>query len=184
MNCSDYVEWIAQKLDGTLPEQQRRELEDHSSHCDRCRAELLLQSKIHQALAQEPGPGLSPDFAERVTRRVLARAKAYRRARWFRTLAPVFAFAGGVVLLYLVRADLARALPPMMDVLADAISAPIAWLGDLVLGFLGRISNLSGQRIPVLEQMSGPLMTTLTVTVIGTVPAIWAFYRIFAFLKE
>ncbi|MCK4548452.1 MAG: zf-HC2 domain-containing protein [Candidatus Eisenbacteria sp.] len=184
MKCSDYVQWIAQEVDGTLPGSHERELQAHLSGCSRCRAELLLQRRILEALAQEVPSELPADFTRRVSEKALARARVEKRSRWFASLAPAFAFAVGIALLWMLRADLARVLLPATDALADTLAAPVIWMGHAILGGLARISDFPSEHLQVFERVSGPLVTTLTVTILSAIPALWAFLRAIAFLKE
>ena len=76
MKCSDYIEWIGQRLDGSLPRERFAELEGHLTECRRCRAEYALQKKIMRALKQDEPGGLSADFTQRVMSRTLEIAQA------------------------------------------------------------------------------------------------------------
>ncbi len=184
MNCSGYTEWIARKMDGLLPEESARALAAHLSLCPRCRAELLLQTRIHEALSRELPAGLSHDFALEVTRKALRDSKAERRARLWANLVPALAFAGGAVLLLTFRADLARLLPALVKALTGGLAAPVAWIGNAVLGFLAHLTDFPAEQMAVLEIVSRPLVVTVTATLLGIVPTFWAFYRIFAFLRD
>ncbi len=184
MNCPDYAEWIAHKLDGSLSERRTKELDVHLSVCGRCRAELLLQKKIHETLARELPSGLAPDFAEQVAEKVLRDSAAEKRAERWANLVPVFAFAAGAILLIAFRSDLARIIPGLMEPMASALASPVAWIGDAILGFLAHLTDLPAEQLSALEVLSRPLMITVTTTLLGVIPTIWAFYRISSFLRE
>ncbi len=184
MTCLDYTEWIARMLEGSLPERRMTELEAHLSGCRRCRAELLLQKKIHEALVQELPSGLSADFARRVTEKAISDRAAEKRAQRWANLVPVFAFAVGSALLLVFRTDLARILPALMEPVVQGLAAPVAWIGDAVMGFLARAADVPLEQVSALEVLSRPLVMAVAATLLAGIPTIWAFTRIFAFLRE
>ena len=184
MHCSDFAEWIARKLDGTLPERQLDMLHEHLSGCSRCRAELFLQRQMHEALSEEVYSGLSVDFTEMVTGKVVEMARRERRARVWLDLAPVFALGAAAVVVFLVGADLVRVLPSPVHPMANVLFKPVVWALELVSGLLGGLADFSREHIGGLGRLSGPLANTLLVTILGSLPAIWGFHRIVAFLRE
>ena len=184
MTCLDYTEWIAQMLDGSLPERRVKELETHLAGCRRCRAELLLQKRIHEALARELPSGLSADFARRVTEKAESDRAALRRAQRWADRVPALALAAGAILLVIFRTDLARVLPALTEPVTRGLAAPVAWVGDAVMGFLAHVADLPMEQVSALEVLSRPLVMTVVATLLGGIPVIWAFTRIFALLRE
>lgn len=184
MNCPDCVERIAQKLDGTLPVHLEAELEEHVSRCSRCRAEWVLQEKIRDALSQEIPSELSPSFTQRVCRRAFEASTAQRRLEKLGDLVPLVPILAGAVLAFWFRNDLAQIVPPLAETLQTALAAPLAATSHAVAEFLAGAANLPSEHIPMLERISRPLMTTLTATLVGLVPALWALSRVLAFLRE
>lgn len=184
MDCSDYTEWIARKLEGSLQVSAERELDAHLSECSRCRADLLLQSRIQEALAQEMPSGLSAGFSERVSLKAQRLAAAEKRAERWANLIPVIAFSGLAVVLILLRGSLLQMFSPTVGSLGGALGAPVNAVGGAFLDLVARIAHLPAEHMSALEQVSRPLITTLSATLIGIIPAFWGLSRVVAFLSE
>ena len=184
MHCSDFAEWISQKLDGVLSEGNGRALEEHLSGCSRCRAELLLQQKICDALSEERHSGLSADFTQVVSEKVVEIAKAERDARRWVSLVPAFALGAVAVALLLVGADLLRVLPSPAQFLSGAVFKPIGWFLQSVGGSLAGAFGLSHESGGGPAWLSGAFARTLFVALVCSLPGIWGLHKIVVFIKE
>ena len=184
MHCSDFAEWIAQKLEGTLPEGQARRLDEHLSECTRCRAELLLQRKIRDALSEETHSGLSADFTQLVSGKVLEIAGRERRTGRWVDLVPAFTLGAAAIALILVGADLVRVLPSPGELVSSTIFKPIGWFLQSFFGvFAGAVDYLQRQ-ISALGLDPGSLTKTLFIALVGSLPGIWGLHKIVEFIKE
>ena len=184
MECSRYAEWIAHKLEGTLPPGQQNELEKHLSVCRRCRAELLLQRMIIQSLQEEIPSGLPAGFTQRVSHRALEMAKARRRSQRWAILIPAVAPAVAIILLVLVRVQLARELPTAMNTFAHTVASPLAWMGGRFVELLARPVGLAADKTVFMEAVLRPLMTNLAAVIIACAAVFWAFSRVLTFIRE
>ena len=184
MDCSGFAEWIAQQLDGALPEREARLLEDHLSVCGRCRAELMLQRKVREALSEETHSGLSADFTQRVSERVAETAKAERDAKKWVDLVPALALGAAAAALLLVGADLVRVLPSPSETWNSAVFKPIAWFLESVVGVLAAAFGFSGESNGAPAWLSGALARTLFVALVGSLPGVWGLHKIFVYMKE
>jgi predicted anti-sigma-YlaC factor YlaD len=184
VNCHDYAEWIARKLEGSLPRHHLQELESHLSRCSRCRAELIFQKKILASLAEVPPSELSAGFTQRVSRRALAINRSRRRAQRRIDLIPVFAIMAAAVLFTVFRVELVRVLPPLMKRITYTIATPLARLDEAILWFSARVPGLLSGDADIFERVSMPLMPMLIATLIACIVTFWAFSRAFTFLRE
>jgi|GEM_PF-1031471 len=184
MNCARYAEWIARKLEGTLPRDLAHRLDVHLAGCARCRAELALQRRIEHALSQPQPSGLPADFTQKVCRRAFRASASRRRLDRFVDLIPALAFSTATLTVFLLRHELALALPSLLEPLGGVLASPVAGITNAILGFLAWIANLPAEHIPVLERLSRPVLTTLVATLLGIVPLLWALVNVIGFLKE
>jgi uncharacterized membrane protein len=184
MNCAGYAAWIAKRLDGMLPEECLQELEEHLAVCRRCRAELVLQKKITESLAETPSSGLGPEFVRRVSDRALEISRAQSRRERLGILIPVFGFAAAVVLLVALRSDLTRVLPPLMEAMVRALDGPAASIGDTVTGFLAGVFSFQAIHFEFPQVIHRLLLANMTGVVIACAAVLWAFRRVYAFLRE
>jgi anti-sigma factor RsiW len=181
MKCVDYVTWIAGKLDGSLSTEQSRELRAHPSRCARCRAELLLQRRLAESLAESPPGELSPDF----TARVIREATATVRERvpvpvWPIAMAALAAAAGVASVIWADHlGSLLQAIPT-----ARLISPALTWISSAVEGAVGIVGELPKVGMPTTVPALGSLEKLLVATVLGSVPLVWCFYQVYAFLRE
>jgi anti-sigma factor RsiW len=184
MNCFDYAAWIAQKLDGSLSGDRLKKLEEHMAKCGRCRAELILQQRIHDSLKQEMPSGLSADFTQRVSKQALAIAGRQRRVLRLPDLVPVFALAAGAILLVVYSADLARVLPPLMQSFAGAVETSAISLREAILALVARLPELPSGQITSMGRFFTPMMTLLTASAAACIAVFWSFSRVRAFLRS
>lgn len=184
MNCSDYVGWIERKLDGSLPPDRLERLEQHLSACAGCRAELLLQQRIGESLKSEMPKDLAPDFTERISHIVLARAEQEKRIQRVRTLVPVCILAVATLAIFLLRADIARLLPGAVQVSTDAIASPLAWVGQRFINLLGRLPTVGAGDIAGLDLVRRMMANTIVLTAIPCIAVLLVFRKVLAFIKE
>jgi len=184
MDCSRFAEWIAKRLEGTLPEGDARTLEDHLSVCGRCRAELMLQRKIHDALGEETHSGLSAEFTGRVSDKVAKIAEAERDAKKWVSLVPALALAAAAIALFLAGADLLRVLPSPSETLNSAVFKPIGWFLESVASALAGAFGFSGESNGAPAWLSGAFARTLFIALVGSLPGIWGLHKIFVFMRE
>jgi anti-sigma factor RsiW len=175
---------IARRLEGTLPEGDARTLEDHLSVCGRCRAELMLQTKIRDALGEETHSGLSAGFAERVSHSVAEMAEAERDAKKWVSLVPALALGTAAMALFLVGADLIRVLPSPSETLSSAVFKPIGWFLESVASALAGAFGFSGESNGAPAWLSGAFARTLFIALVGSLPGVWGLHKIFVFMKE
>ena len=184
MRCVLYTQWISRMLDRSLPENELRELEEHLSCCSRCRAELLLQKKIRDALAGPLPPGLSADFTEQVTRKAAALAPRVRRPRRWPALVPAVALSAAAVALLSLSPVLARLVPWPAESLVGSLLAPVARVWHALFSLLPGPADLGLDRIPALPRSGDPLVATVVALLLAGVSVVWAFRYVFAFLRE
>jgi anti-sigma factor RsiW len=178
--CGKYVELIMRHLDGLLPPQQSAELKTHLAGCAVCRAELLLQTRMRDALTEEIHPRLSIDFTSLVTRRAQETARPARRRSLWLGLVPAFGLMTVTVLLFTLqngfRDALVRALGPSGGALASAA---------------GRVGRVFSQTLPHAGGAPGldfsgvaePLMISLLL-LLCVLPVVWCFRSVGEFLRQ
>jgi anti-sigma factor RsiW len=184
MDCPDFVELIAQKLDGTLPGDKASLLESHLSGCPRCRAEIILQKKIGQALEQQAHSGLSENFTEILKEKVRAEARAERRLIRWPYLVPAFSLIILTVVLFVLRAELLQVFSFMIEPLAEAISETAARISDAMADSLARTGNSLSERASSLEELFPPVAVSLIVAFLVIVSTATGLQKVFAFLRE
>ena len=183
MNCSDYVVWISKKLEGSLSGDRLKELRRHLAGCSRCRAELVLQKRIHDSLLKEMPSGLSPDFAQQVSRQALAIAGRKHRILRLPDLVPVFAVAAGAILLLVLSSDLARALAPLMQSLGGMVETSSVALGETVLALLAKLPEVPADRANLVGRLFTPMMTLVMAGGVACIAVFWSFSRVRCFLR-
>lgn len=184
MNCSKYVEHIARRLDGSLPQSEFAELEEHLKVCGRCRAEYRLQKKIMGALGEEMySSGLSPDFTHRVMARTHEIAEARRRAEKWAPLVPALVFAATSVVLFIFRTEVSGALAPAMEIFARFVGSPVARLGDAFAGLFPGSVDLPAESVPLVQRVSQPVVLLATTLALAFGVAIWAMRKAASFLR-
>ena len=181
MNCVDYLELIARDLEGALSASESRELHSHLSHCSRCRAELLLQRTLTEALRDAPPAELSLDFTARVVREALATTPEKPPLPiWpiaIATLSVLSAVASAVWGEQL-RALLAAA--PVRELFSPALT----WMAEVAGRTSSWTSNLPTLDMPTIVPSLGALERLLAASLLSSVPLIWCFYQVYAFLRE
>jgi anti-sigma factor RsiW len=184
MNCSDFVTWIARKVEGSLTPEQLTELDSHLSVCSQCRAELILQKKIAASLKQEPLATLPADFAERVSSLAFHTAKQDERSYRVRFLAPLVAATLIAVVTFLLRGEIAQVVPTGSQAATDALTPPLAWAGRWFLNLLAKLPVVASEEISGLEWIQGMLMNTVVMVGIALAVLLWAFRRALVFMRE
>jgi anti-sigma factor RsiW len=181
--CRENVELIIQHVDGLLPPERVVELEAHLASCVVCRAELLLQKRIHDALTEEIHPRLSVDFTKLVTKKALETASPARRRPAWVGLAPAFGLLTVTSLLFALPNDFrtmfARSLWPTGSVLSSAVSR----VGQVFSGMLPHTGGTPGLNLSGLSGITGPLMLTLLL-LLCVLPVVWCFRSVGEVLKE
>jgi hypothetical protein len=88
MNCRDCEQLFDAYLDGELGGAMRLEFDAHRLRCPQCERSLAMMQSIGSAIAaNDVGPALSADFADRVMAQIAARQPAIRRQRAYRLVA-------------------------------------------------------------------------------------------------
>jgi anti-sigma factor RsiW len=183
MKCSDYIEWISRRVDGSLPRDQFAELEEHLAVCARCRAEYRLQKKIIAALGQAEPSGLSPDFTKVVAARTLEIAEARRRAEKLEPLIPALVFAAAAIVLFIFRTQVAAAVEPGMDTLADVIGGPLARLGSIFAGITPSDMGVATDSTSFVQRVSQPVVVIGTAVALACASAVWAMRKAASLLR-
>jgi|GEM_PF-2908343 len=181
MRCGDSVELIARMLEEDLSQKDVMSLERHLSTCNRCRAEFMLQKKIHEALAVNTIPGLPKDFADRVTGRALAVArvegKAAKRSTIWVTLAPVFGSAVAMTLIVVLFPQFTKALAYPVSVVAHVISSSVSSVGDAFLAFVTGVGIGLRQPVSELGTPSQSLISLILSSALAIASAMWGLRR-------
>ncbi len=184
MKCPDYIEWIAQKVNGTLPFDRLEKLDGHLKSCELCRTELLLQKEIHESLKREMPSGLSADFTRRVSREALSLA-GMEKKRWrLPDLVPVFALAAASVLLIVFRSEVGPFLSPAMQALGDTLAAGGAAVEESALGLFARVPAVPEGPSAYLEKVFTPAVTTMTAGAVALGTVFWSLSRVRAYLRD
>ncbi|MFH0778259.1 MAG: zf-HC2 domain-containing protein [Candidatus Eisenbacteria bacterium] len=183
MKCLEAVELIAHKLEGSLPETRSLELEEHLSVCSRCRAELVLQKKILEALAEEVPSGLPADFTARVSRKALEAARAERLNRT-RLLVPALAVTVLCVVGFLAVLDVSSKLVRFVGPVGGALSRPMGALGEALSRFFSPVAELSTSVSQVLGADSEPVARALLVSAVAMLALAWGCRQMLVFLKD
>lgn len=184
MRCSDCVGLIAQKLAGTLSANELEGLQRHLAQCPQCRREELLQIKISEALAERPEGELSVGFTQRVMTRTQRLRRTRRAILALTRLAPAYGAAAVILLLLGFGIDLARAIPPAMEAMAQATVPPLVWLGEGVVGIFAHLPAVGTEPVGGVSNLGGSLTTMLGGVVIAIAAVFWAFSRVFSFMRE
>jgi anti-sigma factor RsiW len=177
MKCSDYVAWISQRLDGSLPRNRFAELEEHLSVCSRCRAEYRLQKKIIGALKEDVPSGLRPDFTRRVMARAMEVKQARKRAERFEPLVPALVFAAAAIVLFIFRSEVAGVVGPGMDTLGDFLGGPLSRLGSAFAGLLPGTTDVSADSTSFVQRVSQPVILLGTTAALLMAAAVWAMRK-------
>ena len=69
MRCSEELLWSY--VDGELPPEERKALEEHLKLCPECRRELSLMMEMERALSEEPIVSPDPRFTEKIMSRIM-----------------------------------------------------------------------------------------------------------------
>jgi len=184
MNCPDYMEWIARKVDGTLPYDRLEKLDAHLKRCELCRAELLLQKGIHESLKREMPSGLSADFTRRVSKEALSLAGMDKKRWRLPDLVPVFALAAASVLLIVFRSEVGQFLSPPMQALGDALVAGGAAVEESAVSVLAKVPAVPEGPSAYLEKVFTPAVTTMTAGAVALGTVLWSFSRVRAYLRD
>jgi len=183
MKCSEYIEWIGQRLDGSLPRDRFAELEEHLTVCSRCRAEYTLQKKIMGALKEGDPSGLSADFTQRVMARTSEIARARKRAERLEPLVPALVFAAAAIVLFIFRSEVAGVVGPGMDVLGQVLGGPLSRLGSALAGVLPATADMSADSSSFVQRVSQPVIILGTTAALAVASAVWAMRKAAAFIR-
>lgn len=132
MTCVEHKNLQAY-AEGALSGVQRQSVAAHLAACARCRAELALLARMHEALAAQPLLDPPPGFARSVVAR-LAPAPAPPSLAWLRASLAACWVAGTAVTLWLARSG----------------------------GFTPRVERLSEYMTAHIELMLAPAQTAIT----------------------
>jgi anti-sigma factor RsiW len=183
MKCSDYIEWIGQRLDGSLPRDRFAELEEHLTVCSRCRAEYTLQKKIMGALKEGAPSGLPADFTQRVMARALEISRARKRAERLEPLVPALVFAAAAIVLFIFRTEVAGVVGPSMDVLSEVLGGPLSRLGSAFAGVVPATTDMSGDSTSFVQRVSQPVIILGTTAALVLASAVWAMRKAAALIR-
>jgi anti-sigma factor RsiW len=177
MNCSDYIVWISQRLDGSLPRDRFADLEEHLAACTRCRAEYRLQKKIIGALKEDAPSGLTPDFTQRVMARAMELSRARKRAQRLEPLLPALVFAAAALVLFIFRSQVADIVGPGMDVLVDFLGGPLSRVGSAIAGLLPGAPDMAADSTSFVQRVSQPVIILGTTAALLLAAAVWAMRK-------
>jgi anti-sigma factor RsiW len=183
MKCSDYIEWIGQRLDGSLPRDRFAELEEHLTVCSRCRAEYTLQKKIVSALKEDPPSDLSADFTRRIMARTSEIAQARKRAERLEPLVPALVFAAAAIVLFIFRAEVAGVVGPGMDALAQVLGGPVSRLGGVFAALMPGGADMSAGSTSFVQRVSQPVIIMGTTAALAVAATVWAMKKAAALLR-
>jgi anti-sigma factor RsiW len=184
MKCSDYIEWITRKVDGTLPHGDLQKLDAHLKDCEVCRLELLLQTEIHESLKREMHSGLSADFTRRVSREALALAGKNKRRWRLADLVPVFSVAAAGVLLVVFRAEVGQFLSPATEMLGNALAAGGSAFESSAADMLAEAPGLPWGASTYLKEVFTPNVTIMAAGAFALGTAFWSLSRVREYLKD
>ncbi len=180
--CHEYVELIMQHLDGLLTPERTAQLETHLAGCAVCRAELLLQERIRDALTEEVHPRLSVDFTNVVTQKALDAAKPLKRRSPWPSLAPSFGLLTVTLLLFILQNDFRTMLHAALGPTLGALASAAGGVGHVFSQLLPATGGTSGGYLANLEGIAEPAMVTMLLLVC-VLPVVWCFRRVGEFLK-
>jgi len=86
MNCEKAREFFGDYLDGSLPDNLRREFEVHLARCPTCRSELEKEKKVWNLVGGGVDVEVGSGFVGKVVEEVEKRRFLRRLARWFAAL--------------------------------------------------------------------------------------------------
>jgi anti-sigma factor RsiW len=184
MKCADYIEWIARKVDGTLPHQDLVELDAHLKSCELCRMELMLQTEIHESLKREIPSGLSADFTRRVSREALARAGKDKKRWRLPDLAPVFAVAAAGVLLVVFRTEVGQFLSPATEMIGGALAAGGSAVESSATDMLANAPGMPEGVSAYLQKVFTPAVTTMAAGAFALGTVFWSLARVRSYLRD
>lgn len=177
MKCSDYIEWISQRLDGSLPRDRFAELEEHLTVCSRCRAEYRLQKKILGALKEDVVYDLSPDFTQRVAARTMEISRARKRAEKLEPLVPALVFAAAAIVLFIFRSEVAVVLEPGMDALGSVLGGPASRLSSAFAGLMPGVASMPVESTSFVQRVSQPVVIMGTAIALALAATVWAMRK-------
>ncbi len=184
MKCPEYIEWIAAKVDGTIPFERLERLNAHLKGCDACRLELMLQEEIHESLKREMPSGLSADFTQRVSREALALAGKEKKRWRLHDLVPVFAVAAAGVLLVVFRTEVGQLLSPATQMLGGALASGGSAAAESAADLLARVPDVPPEQTARLERVFTPMVTAMTAGAIAVGTVFWSLTRVRAYLRD
>ena len=184
MKCSGYISWMGRKLDGSLPEDQLIELDRHLATCSRCRAELLLQTRIVESLREDRPSGLTPYFTHRVLKQVSRSSRSEGRAWRWPALVPALVSAVCAVIIFVFRNDLAEIVAPPVERFSAGISNPVAAMGRSIYGVFASVPDLASTRVTVAESLSPIPVNLLIAAAVSCVAVVVAFYKASTVFEE
>jgi anti-sigma factor RsiW len=177
------VELILMHLDGLLPPARVVELETHLADCSVCRAELLLQKRIRDALSEEIYPRLSIDFTKQVTQKTLEIGKLEKHRSAWLSLVPAFALFAVTLLLFVLRGDLRTMLPRVLGPTGSVLSVAVSRVGQALTQVFAGTGGIPDQYLSGLAGAAGPLLLGLLL-LLSALPVVWCFQKVGEFLRE
>ena len=183
MKCSDCIDWIGQRLDGSLTRDRFAELEEHLTVCSRCRAEYMLQKKIAAALKQDAPSGLPADFTRRVMARTSEIDRARRRAERLEPIVPALVFAAAAIVLFIFRTEVAGVIEPGMDALAQVLGGPVSRLGGVFAGLIPGGADMTADPTSFVQRVSQPVIIMGTTAALAVAATVWAMKKAAALLR-
>jgi anti-sigma factor RsiW len=184
MKCSDYIEWITRKVDGTLAYEDLKRLDAHLKDCETCRLELALQTEIHRSLKSERHSGLSADFTRRVSREALALAGKEKRRWRLADLIPVFSVAAAGVLLAIFRSEVVQFLSPAAEMLGSALASGGSAIEASASDALAEAPGMPEGASAYLKNLFTPTVITMTAGAFAIGTVFWSLTRVRAYLRD
>ena len=184
MNCSDYIEWITRKVNGTLAFDDLETLDTHLKDCETCRLELLLQTEIHESLKREMHSGLSADFTRRVSSEALALAGKEKKRWRLADLVPVFAVAAAGILLVVFRSEVGQFLSPATEMLGGALAAGGSAIESSAADAMAKAPGMPEGASAYLRNLFTPAVATMAAGAFALGTVFWSLTRVRAYLRD
>lgn len=179
MSCDRWVRQISLMLSESLGERDTAELKRHLGECPACRAELILQTEIENALAMEAHSGLSADFAERVSAKARRLAVKSKSPRPWPVLVPPLATAAAAAALFFLGMNIASQNPSSFEQVAGALLQPLASL----FGVFSGLFDGAAKHAPALDPASGRIAGLAAALLTGAIPAFWGLRRFLVYFR-
>lgn len=181
--CTQYVGWISEMLEGTLAPSSARQLEEHLAGCRRCQAELVLQKRIVEALEEEIHPRLSIDFTQRVSLRAVEMAELSERSPLWPRVATVLTLAFAACAMILFRAEIFGVWSKAFGPAGSALSVAVGRVGGALSGIAVGAAREPGHFLSGLGDISQPVLLGLFL-LLTIIPFVWGLQKVVGVLRH